>query len=70
MAENKDFSHLPFPFVFTGKPKLHGGGKSSERTTHNRNNRVSHGEYLKRRSSELSFFLERTTYKKRGRPFT
>lgn len=28
MAENKDFSHLPLPFVFTGKPKLHGGGKA------------------------------------------
>ena len=64
MAENKDFSHLPLPFVFTGKPKLHGGGKSSEQTTHNRNNRVSHGEYLKRRSSELSFFWKERRIKR------
>ena len=38
------------------KPKLRGFNSPSERTNRNRNNRAHHGEYLKRRSSELSQF--------------
>ena len=56
MAENRDFSHLPLPLLYRGKPKLHGGNLSSEQTNRNKNNRAHHGEYLKRRSSELSQF--------------
>ena len=56
MPENRDFSHLPLPFLYRGKPKLRGFNSPSERTNRNRNNRAHHGEYLKRRSSELSRF--------------
>lgn len=56
MPENRDFSHLPLPFLYRGKPKLRGFNSPSERTNRNRNNRAHHGEYLKRRSSELSQF--------------
>ena len=56
MAEHKDFSHLPLPFLYRGKPKLHGFPSSFEKTKHNRANRVHHGQYLKSRSSELSRF--------------
>lgn len=56
MAENKDFSHLPLPFLYKGKPKLRGFGSSSAQTKRNKVNRIRHGEYLKRRSSELSHF--------------
>lgn len=56
MDEHNDFSHLPLPLLFKGKPKLSGHGNRSEQTTVNRNNRVHHGQYLKQRSSELSHF--------------
>ena len=56
MAENRDFSHLPLPLLYRGKPKLRGFNSPSERTNRNRDNRAHHGEYLKRRSSELSQF--------------
>lgn len=42
--------------VLTGKPKLPGGGKTCATTKNNRDNRVTHGAYIKRRSSELSRF--------------
>ncbi|WP_276694960.1 S8 family peptidase [Dialister invisus] len=56
MAENNDFTHLPLPFSFQGKPKLHGGGAVSDRTKRNAANRIAHGGYMKRRSAELSRF--------------
>lgn len=62
MPENRDFSHLPIPLLYVGKPKLRGFSPFSERTKNNCNNRVDHGNYLKRRSSELSrFWKERRT---------
>lgn len=56
MVENNDFSHLPIPLLFQGKPKLRGGGAPSNKTAQNKNNRVNHGAYVKRRSAELSRF--------------
>lgn len=56
MAENNDFTHLPLPLLFQGKPKLHGGGAASARTRRNTANRIAHGGYVKRRSAELSRF--------------
>lgn len=62
MAENNDFTHLPLPLLFQGKPKLHGGGVVSAQTKKNTANRVAHGDYVKRRSAELSrFWKERRT---------
>ena len=62
MAENKDFSHLPLPFLYRGKPKLRGFNLPSAQTKRNKVNRINHGKYLKRRSSELShFWKERRT---------
>ena len=48
MAENNNFTHLPLPLIFQGKPKLRGGGMPSEQTKQNRTNRVIHGGYVKR----------------------
>ena len=31
MAENNDFTHLPLPLLFQGKPKLRGGGALADR---------------------------------------
>ena len=56
MADNLGFMHLPLPMVRQGKPKLFGGGPTSATTTKNRNNRVAHGAYIKKRSAELSRF--------------
>lgn len=56
MAENKDFTHLPLPLLFQGKPKLHGGNTTSTQTKKNIINRIDHGGYVKRRSAELSRF--------------
>lgn len=56
MGSYSDFEHLPLPLVLTGKPKLNGGGPTSERTNQNRENRTSHGGQLKRRTAELSRF--------------
>lgn len=56
MAENNGFTHLPFPLLFQGKPKLHGGGTESDQTKRNSANRIDHGGYVKRRSAELSRF--------------
>lgn len=56
MADNKDFTHLPLPLIYQGKPKLHGGGTSFSQTRNNIDNRNSHGGYLKRRSTDLSRF--------------
>lgn len=50
------FTHLPLPLLYSGKPKLHGGGAPSNRTLRNKENRVMHGDYMKRRSAELSNF--------------
>lgn len=62
MANNTDFTHLPFPILFQGKPKLHGFGSPSEQTSKNKLNRSRHGEYIKHRSTELSrFWKERRT---------
>lgn len=32
MAGNNNFTHLPLPFIFRGKPKLRGGKLPSEQT--------------------------------------
>lgn len=56
MAENNGFTHLPFPLLFQGKPKLHGGGTESDQTKRNSANRIDHGGYVKCRSAELSRF--------------
>lgn len=56
MAENNDFTHLPLPLLFQGKPKLRGGGAVSAQTKRNTDNRITHGGYVKRRSAELSCF--------------
>lgn len=56
MAENNDFTHLPLPLLFQGKPKLRGGGAVSAQTKRNTANRITHGDYVKRRSAELSCF--------------
>lgn len=62
MAGNNNFTHLPLPFIFRGKPKLRGGNLPSEQTIKNRTNRVAHGGYVKRRAAELShFWKERRT---------
>lgn len=56
MVENRDFTHLPLPLLFQGKPKLHGGSTISAQTKRNTSNRIIHGGYVKRRSAELSRF--------------
>lgn len=56
MDKNRDFSHLPLPLLYKGKPKLHGYNSSYEQTARNLNDRICHGKYLKRRSLELSHF--------------
>lgn len=56
MAENNGFTHLPLPLLFQGKPKLRGGGAVSGQTRQNVANRMGHGDYVKRRSAELSRF--------------
>lgn len=56
MAENNNFTHLPLPLLFQGKPKLRGGGVVSPQTKKNTANRITHGGYVKRRSAELSRF--------------
>lgn len=59
MAENNDFTHLPLPLLFQGKPKLHGGGAASDQTKRNIANRIAHGGYVRRRSAVT--FLEGTS---------
>ncbi|WP_311650229.1 S8 family peptidase [Selenomonas artemidis] len=62
MAMHNDFTHLPLPLLFRGRPKLRGGGTPLERTRRNMDNRHVHGSYIKRRSNELSrFWKERRT---------
>ena len=56
MADNLGFMHLPLPMVRQGKPKLFGRGNPYATTGINRNNRVAHGTYIKKRSAELSRF--------------
>ena len=56
MAETNDFTHLPLPLIFQGKPKLRGFGPVSAQTKRNTDNRIAHGSYVKRRSAELSRF--------------
>ena len=56
MAMHNDFTHLPLPLLFRGRPKLRGGGTPLERTRRNMDNRHVHGSYIKRRSNELSRF--------------
>jgi hypothetical protein len=56
MAENNMFAHLPLPLLFSGKPKLRGRGPASDKTLQNKENRIVHGGYMKRRSTELSCF--------------
>lgn len=60
MSNTINFPHLHLPLLHEGKPKFHGGGKKSQKTQENINNRRNHGNSLKRRSSELSrFWTER-----------
>ena len=56
MAETNEFTHLPLPLVFQGKPKLRGYSPASAQTKRNTANRLAHGSYVKRRSAELSRF--------------
>ncbi len=49
MAENNGFTHLPFPLLFQGKPKLHGGGTESDQTKRNSANRIDHADRAKSR---------------------
>ncbi len=56
MPKYNDFGHLSIPLVLKGKPKLHGGGALSPKTYDNRQNRVNHGNYIKKRATELSRF--------------
>lgn len=57
MPENNNgFTHLPLPLLYQGKPRLRGGGTSSDRTRKNVENRVIHGGYVKHRTAELSRF--------------
>lgn len=56
MSGSDKFSHLPLPLLFRGKPKLQGGNTPNPQTRNNINNRKNHGEYIKRRSAELSHF--------------
>ncbi len=56
MADNNEFTHLPLPLLFQGKPILHGRGPTSAQTKQNIDNRIAHGGYVKRRSAELSRF--------------
>lgn len=64
MADNLDFRHLSLPMILQGKPKLHGGGKPSGDTIKNRNNRNIHGQYIKRRSIELSRFWKERRFQR------
>ena len=43
MAENNDFTHLPLPLLFQGKPKLRPGRAGSAQTKRNTANRIAHG---------------------------
>lgn len=56
MPESNGFDHLPLPVLFQGKPKLFGRGPRTDRTLQNRDNRNTHGGYIKRRATELSRF--------------
>lgn len=56
MSNTNEFMHLPLPLILTGKPKLRGMGTPDERTLNNRKNRISHGNYIKHQSSQLSKF--------------
>lgn len=58
MGMNEKFSHLPLPLILSGKPKIFGGGKSAQRTLDNRNNRVNHGNYIKRQTVSISKFWQ------------
>lgn len=55
MSDN-GFVHLSLPLLFQGKPKLYGGAQPHAQTRQNRSNRISHGNSIKRRTSELSHF--------------
>ena len=46
---------MSLPLLFQGKPKLRGGATSFQ-TKQNTANRITHGGYVKRRSTELSRF--------------
>lgn len=50
------FTHLPLPLLFHGKPILFGYGSPTEQTMQNIINRERHGGYIKRQSAELSRF--------------
>jgi len=56
MSDRNDFSHLPLPLVLTGKPIIRGMVPPDARTTQNKDNRVSHGGYIKKQASQLSRF--------------
>lgn len=55
-----DFSHLPLSIELYGKPVLRGGGPKDPRTLANRQNRKSHGNYIKNKATQLSkFWIDR-----------
>ena len=56
MTDDHNFEHLPLPLSLQGKPKLHGGGRTSTRTRQNTANRKKHGGYITQRSAVLSKF--------------
>lgn len=53
---NNNFEHLEIPLVYSGKPIYTGGGTPNPITINNRENRIEHGNYIKRQSQELSRF--------------
>lgn len=62
MDDKSRFKHLPIPMVLSGKPKLRGGGQTSDRTKENKENRLYHGGRIKTRASELSRFWKERRY--------
>lgn len=60
MSNRSNFSHLSLPLVLAGKPKLKGMSTPDKRTNKNRENRVNHGGYIKRKASELSNFWKKS----------
>lgn len=54
---NNNFEHLQIPLVLTGKPRYIGIPiGQNELTVRNKENRVSHGTYIKRQAEQLSRF--------------
>ncbi|MBV4420158.1 S8 family peptidase [Clostridium tyrobutyricum] len=65
MAINNKFGHLPLPMMLQGRPKINGNSPNSQKTLDNRKNRNIHGQYMTKRSVELSrFWIDRRSKRK------